>query len=245
MAKGSVLNASYNYSKSLSNSDQLGYYNREGKARTSYDQENSFGAYVIYELPVGKGQKWLNRGGVLNAILGGWKVDVSENILSGIPLSVGSSGSPNRYLTASPVNALVPVEQVKIDHWSMGNRFPTAAQNPYFDINAFAYPASYTVGSLGARVLQAPGIWWMQCFATKSWKVLDERLKLSLRLDGHNLPWKRPQPFRAEYHVQSEQRHLVGQIHRRTGRLFKLRHRTGQRSGLDPRGVLIGEENPQ
>jgi hypothetical protein len=32
----------------------------------------------------------------------------------------------------------------------------------------------------------------MQCFATKSWKVLDERLKLSLRLDGHNLPWKHP-----------------------------------------------------
>ncbi len=190
--KGLVMNASYNYSKSLSNSDQLGYYNREGKARTSYDQENSFGAYVIYELPVGKGQKWLNRGGVVNAILGGWKVDVSENILSGIPLSVGSSGSPNRYLTASPVNALVPIEQAKIDHWTMGNRFPTAAQNPYFDINAFAYPASYTVGSLGARVLQAPGIWWMQCFATKSWKVLDERLKLSLRLDGHNLPWKRP-----------------------------------------------------
>ena len=119
-------------------------------------------------------------------------MDVSENILSGIPLSVASAGSPNRYLTASPVNALVPVEQAKIDNWSMGQRFPTAAQNPYFDINAFAYPASYTVGSLGARVLQAPGIYWMQCFATKSWKALDDRLKVSLRLDGHNLPWKHP-----------------------------------------------------
>ena len=51
----------------------------------------------------------------------------------------------------------------------MGNRFPTAAQNPYFNMNAFAYPASYTIGSLGARVLQAPGLCWMQCFATKSW----------------------------------------------------------------------------
>ena len=168
------------------------YYNREGKARTSYDQEKAFGAYVIYELPVGKGQRWLNRGGVVNAILGGWKVDLSENILSGIPLSVGSSGSPNKYLTASPVNALVPIDQAKVDNWSMGNRFPTAAQNPYFNISAFAYPDSYTIGSLGARVLQAPGILWMQCFATKSWKVLDERLKLSLRLDGHNLPWKHP-----------------------------------------------------
>ena len=54
------------------------------------------------------------------------------------------------------------------------------------------YPASYTVGSLGARVLQAPAILWMQCFATKSWKVGGERPKLSLWLGGHNLPWKRP-----------------------------------------------------
>ena len=31
----------------------------------------------------------------------------------------------------------------------------------------------------------------MQCFATKSW-TFKERAKLSVRLDGHNLPWKRP-----------------------------------------------------
>ena len=103
--KGLVFNATFNWSKSLSNDDSLAYYNRAGKARTAYDQENSFGAYVIYELPVGKGQRWLNRGGIVNAVLGGWKVDVSENILSGIPISVGSSGSPNKYLTASRVNA--------------------------------------------------------------------------------------------------------------------------------------------
>ena len=32
----------------------------------------------------------------------------------------------------------------------------------------------------------------MQFFATKSW-MFKERAKLSVRLDGHNLPWKRPQ----------------------------------------------------
>jgi hypothetical protein len=190
--RGLTLNASFNLSKSLSNSDQLGYYNREGKARTPCDQEKAFGAFVTYELPVGKGQRWLNRGGIVNALLGGWKVDLSENILSGIPLSVTQSGSPNKYLTPSPVNALVPIDQAKVQNWEMGNRFPTAAQNPYFNISAFAYLASHTVGSLGARVLQAPAILWMQCFATKSWKFADERLKVSLRLDGHNLPWKHP-----------------------------------------------------
>ena len=74
-----------------------------------------------------------------------------------------------------------------------GNRFPTAAQTPYFDMNAFAYPESYSIGSLVARALQAPGLYWMQCFVTKSWMPKGERLKLSVRLDGHNLPWKRPQ----------------------------------------------------
>jgi hypothetical protein len=66
-------------------------------------------------------------------------------------------------------------------------------QNPYFNMSSFAYPASYTLGSLGARVLDAPAILWMQFFVTKSWMPKGERLKLSLRLDGHNLPWKRPQ----------------------------------------------------
>ncbi len=190
--RGLTLNASFNFSKSLSNDDTLTYYNRQGKARTAYDQQKSFGAYIIYELPIGKGGRWLNRGGIANAVLGGWKLNLSENTLSGIPISVGHGGSPNRYLTASRVNALTTIEQAKVPDWSMGNRFPTGAQNPYFNMSSFAYPAAYTIGSLGARVLQAPGILWMQCFATKSWRVFDERLKLSLRLDGHNLPWKRP-----------------------------------------------------
>ena len=147
---------------------------------------------MVYELPVGKGKRWLNQGGILNAIAGGWKVNVSENTLSGIPISVTHSGSPNRYLTASRVNAVVPVEQAKVENWDMGNRFPTGAQNPYFKMDAFAYPDAYTIGSLGSRVLQAPGLLWMQVFATKSWYPIGERLKLSLRVDGHNLPWKNP-----------------------------------------------------
>jgi hypothetical protein len=189
--RGLTLNASLNFSKSLSNADQLSYYTREGKARTSYDHTIGFGAFVTYEVPVGKGGRWLNRGGILNAILGGWTVNMSENLVSGRPISVGYGGSPYRYLTNARVNALAPVEQAKVQNWTMGNRFPTAAQNPYFNMNVFTYPAAYTIGSLGASVLEAPAILWNQCFATKSW-VVKERLKLSLRLDGHNLPWKRP-----------------------------------------------------
>ena len=188
---GLTVQVSYNISKSLSNDDSLSYYNRQGKARTSYDQRHQFGAFAIYELPVGRGKRFLNRGGLANAIFGGWKVDVSENALSGQPISVSHAGSPNRYLTASRVNTTAPIESAKVPNWDMGQRFPTSAQTPYFNISTFAYPDSYTIGTLGSRVLQAPALLWMQYFATKSW-IVHERYKFSFRLDGHNLPWKRP-----------------------------------------------------
>ena len=190
--KGLLFNTSFNFSKSLSNDDSLTYFNRQGKARTAYDQQKQFGAFVVYELPVGKGQKWMNRGGMANVLLGGWKVSMSENTNSGAPISISHAGSPNRYLTASRVNPTTTVEQAKVQNWDMGQRFPTAAQTPYININSFAYPAAYTIGSLGSRVLQAPALLWMQCFLTKSWHPVGERFLLSLRVDGHNLPWKRP-----------------------------------------------------
>jgi hypothetical protein len=190
-SNGLTVQVSYNISKSLSNDDSLSYYNRQGKARTSYDQRHQFGAFVIYELPVGRGKRFLNRGGIVNAVLGGWKVDLSENALSGAPVSITHAGSPNKYLTASRVNTTAPVETAIVPDYDMGQRFPTAAQTPYFNMSTFAYPDSYTIGTLGSRVLQAPALLWMQYFATKSWLV-HERYKFSLRLDGHNLPWKRP-----------------------------------------------------
>ena len=198
-SRGLILNATFNWSKSLSNDDTLTYYNRSGKARTAYDQERSFGAFVIYDLPVGKGQRFLNKGGLANAIFGGWRVNLSENALSGIPISVTYAGSPNRSLTnylinVTRVNAVTTLSQAKVQNYNIGNRFPVSqGQNPYFNLSSFAYPDAYTIGTLGARVLEAPSILWMQFFVTKSWFPKGERLKLSLRLDGHNLPWKRPQ----------------------------------------------------
>ena len=59
-------------------------------------------------------------------------------------------------------------------------------------MSAFAYPAAYTIGSLGAHVLEAPAILWNPCFASKSWKMFSERAKVALRVGGHNPPWKRP-----------------------------------------------------
>ncbi len=148
----------------------------------------------------------MNRGGLLNAVFGGWKVDLSENALSGIPLSVTYSGSPNRYLlSVNRVNAVTPLDQAIVPNYQIGNRFPVPqGQNPYFNMSSFAYPASYTIGSLGARVLDAPSILWMQFFVTKTWMPRGERLKLSVRARRAQPAVEASTACRAKYYLQSE-----------------------------------------
>ena len=43
---------------------------------------------TLYELPLGRGKRWLNRGGALNAIMGGWQVSSILTVQTGFPLTV-------------------------------------------------------------------------------------------------------------------------------------------------------------
>lgn len=57
---------------------------------------DQFTASVLYELPVGKGKAFgSNFGGVANAILGDWQVNVIEKVTSGFPLFVVASANGN------------------------------------------------------------------------------------------------------------------------------------------------------
>src|SRR5204863_490747 len=81
-------------------------------------------------------------------------------------------------------------QNVMTDNWSIGpNRFPTSAQNPLFIQDAFAYPAAYRAGTLGAGT--AYGLWqyWPQWTLSKTFTIR-ERVKFSVRLDGNNIPVK-------------------------------------------------------
>jgi len=62
-----------------------------------------------YELPFGRGKSWLNQGGVLNAVLGGWTFSGVYRVQSGIPFQTSSSrcNVPSQFINfCSP--ALLP-----------------------------------------------------------------------------------------------------------------------------------------
>ena len=43
---------------------------------------------VTWELPVGKGRRFMNSGGWKNAILGGWELVASQHFMTGPPVTI-------------------------------------------------------------------------------------------------------------------------------------------------------------
>ncbi|MCC6585193.1 MAG: TonB-dependent receptor [Bryobacterales bacterium] len=197
-SQGLQLNAFYTFSKSLNNGDDDGnvggitFYNRAlEKGRANYDIRHRFVSVMTYELPFGKGRKMMNRGGILNHLLGGWDLAWTQTFQSGPPMTIGFAGSPNNYLPGSARPNLVSGVNPITPDWSIGpNRFPTQAQVPYLNADAFAYPAAFTPGTMGRNVLEAPGLTWTQFSLSKEWRIL-ERARFILRWDSNN-PFKNP-----------------------------------------------------
>ncbi|MCX6629603.1 MAG: hypothetical protein NTW28_18450, partial [Candidatus Solibacter sp.] len=199
-ANGLNLSAFDTWSRTLAENDGEGgggitYYNRSlEKAITGYSKPHHFNAQVTYVLPVGKSQRWLNKGGITDYILGGWAVSFNQTLDSGLAFGIGFSNSPYKYLTGTRIVPLTTVEDAKTANWGMGpNRYPYSVppQNPYLKASAFTYPAAYTTGYLGRNVFRAP-MTNFEGFVVKKTVTIKERYKMTVRVDGHNLPFKQP-----------------------------------------------------
>ena len=189
---GITLNTFWTWGRGLSGGagDGWQFYNwKLTKGSTSLDMTHRIVAVLGVDLPFGKGRKLMNRGGWMNHVLGGWTIIWLQTWVSGPPVTFGISGSPYRYLPGPgrPVQ-LVPDDKVRFPNWELGpNRFPMNAQNPVFDINAFAYPAAYTPGTVGIGTQNANWLYWPQFSLSKQWSF-KERARFILRLDSSGLP---------------------------------------------------------
>ncbi|MCI0622639.1 MAG: hypothetical protein L0387_13425 [Acidobacteria bacterium] len=193
---GMTLNSFWTFSKTMNDVDEDGgaggitWYNRQlEKARAGYDVNHRWVTTATWELPVGKGKKYMNVTGWRNAALGGWELMGSQHFQSGPPFTVNFAGSPNRYLPRAlrPIQ-IKPNNEVKLKHVDVGaNRFPLSAQQRYVKTDGFIYPAAFTPGTLGRNTLQAPGLVRMQASLSKEFPIVGERVKFQLRFDVNNV----------------------------------------------------------
>ncbi len=123
---------------------------------------HEFKANGIYELPIGRGQRFLNRGGIANALLGGFQLGGILRYESGQPLSlVAELGTLNRSgrsgRDAVSLASGVTLEDVRSQ---IGVRRDSSGQILYFypDFAAnFVDPQPGSLGSLGRGAIEGPG----------------------------------------------------------------------------------------
>jgi hypothetical protein len=66
-------------------------------SRPAYDRTHTFNFNGLYELPFGRGKRWLNSGGALDKIVGGFQLSSIVNWSSGVPTSIiDTRGTLNR-----------------------------------------------------------------------------------------------------------------------------------------------------
>jgi hypothetical protein len=160
------------------------------KGRAGYDRNHRFVTSLTYDLPMGKGKRFLNRGRILNFLAGGYGIAWMQTYESGNPLTFSFANSPYNYFPAwagSRRPNLTGSPRLR-DGWRDlgGDRFNQNNINPVIDINYFAYPAEFTAGNAGRNVVTGTRTLWSQCSAHKN-IPLSERFKLQVRWDMNNV----------------------------------------------------------
>jgi hypothetical protein len=192
----------YTYSKAIDDCDDDGlcygqsFYDRSlEKGPAGFNVANRSVTYATYELPLGKGRHFMNKGGVLDYVFGGWNVKWVQTFQSGLPVTFTMAGSPYNYLPGNTgtgagqglrPDQILPNNQVIVQNFSIGQRFATQYENPIWNVNAFAYPAAFTLGTLGRNTIDGPRLAWSQASASKVFTIR-ERIHFEVRYDINNV----------------------------------------------------------
>jgi hypothetical protein len=157
----------------------------------SNDIRHTFNGSVVYNLPFGNGKRFLNQGGVVNGIVGGWELSSIFHVRSGLHTTVvmgydgagvGSGqwrpnqvGDPNSGTCPNPDPNLPPI--------------PVHTAGCWFNTTAFTTPASDTFGNVRRNSIAGPGWRTVDISLLKSFPlhVLGEAGSLQLKITASDL----------------------------------------------------------
>ena len=207
---GFTLLSSYAYGKSIDNGSGVrttdgdaltprdNYNLNLERGRSAFDFRQRWTNSWLYELPFGKGKRWMNNNTFLNAVLGGWQLGGILTLQSGFPLSAfcGPGNWQNNdttcYADATGLEPDLPRGQQDPARWfnldAFVNRLGVPNNRPQ-DVREYRY------GNSGRNVFDGPGIIALDASVTKNWQIR-ERSRLEFRVEFFNLPnhplWGQP-----------------------------------------------------
>ncbi|HTS37515.1 MAG TPA: TonB-dependent receptor [Candidatus Solibacter sp.] len=190
MTRGLSLSFNYVWSHFLDDLDSSGWGSRAGPqdyqdatnpaanySNSNFDVRHAFKGYVVYQLPFGRGKRFMNSNAVLDEILGGWQVSGTVVLQTGNPFTVYGdqanwSLAGTQFPDRNPGVPLYPSNK-GIDEW--------------FNPNAFVKPADGTWGNVRRNTLYGPGINVFNMSAAKSFGLPWEGVRIEFRADAANV----------------------------------------------------------
>jgi len=208
-AQGLSFLVSYTMSKNITDADSAGpgvsgftgtnsfvgqnSYNRAAeKAVSQLDTPRSLVASFFYELPVGHGKRYLNEGGVVDRIVGGWYLAAIGSYKSGLPTTVygpcgGTAGDV--LFGGCNITGIARVNVVPgVNQTNKSSNF-NPSTTPFFNPNAFTLPAPFTFGNEPRSLDHA------RTFASKNedvtlgkkTRIFGEKVTIDFRADFFNI----------------------------------------------------------
>jgi hypothetical protein len=179
------LSAAYTWAHSIDNTSgessnspiQNSYDLAAQRASSTFDVRSKLAISGTYELPMGKGKRWLSSAPKLvDWTVGGWQLNAIGTFQTGLPftpvmqtstLNTGSGSQfPNRLRSGE-----LSSDERSIDHW--------------FDASAFAAPGQYRFGNSGRNILYGPGTKQVDLSLFKSF-LFAERRRFEFRAEAFN-----------------------------------------------------------
>ncbi len=130
-----------------------------------------------YELPFGKGKRWLSGNAVASALTGGWQLSWLYGAFTGYPFSVTASGT-----SLNAPGSTQRADQVKADVQKLGG---IGAGTPYYDPTAFAPVTAARFGTVGFNTLTSPGTTNLDMGLFREFGIT-EGIKLQFRVEAFN-----------------------------------------------------------
>lgn len=200
-SNGLSLTTAYTYAKAMTYNNVSGsgvgaltFYidPRRNYSRANFDRTHSFVQSWLFELPFGKGKRWLQQG-VASKLLGGWQTNAILSIYSGAPLNFsGDTGSLNAPGNGNTLNHAGPITVTK-GNGRDATWFDSTKCGATVTTGCFSQPNGF--GNLGLNVISGPGFWNLDASVFRNFAIT-ERWNLQFRAEGFsvaNTPqWNNP-----------------------------------------------------
>ncbi len=151
---------------------------RRDRGRSEFDVDHRLVSSFVFEVPVGRGKKFLSSANrFADALVGGWQMNGIATFQSGFPMTISAAD-------VGGLNDTFGTNRADI----VGNPYPSGFQKSiakWFNTDAFRQPAAGFLGNSGRGILRLPGINNWDTGLFKNFTIM-ERLRTQFRFESFN-----------------------------------------------------------